>query len=193
LGIPVFLSIDPLPRFLAVAMPKLTARPFPVILAHSDCPYANRQHARNVPTQLSMNLAHPVFFQCLREKKRRRIMRKSIVALAIVGIAASLTGCAVAPGYGYPDYGDGEPYGSPYGYPYDGYGYGYDYGYGYGPAYAGAFYFGGGGSRGWYGYHHGYGGYHGGYHGGHGYGHGGTWSSSGSHGGGHGGGGGGHR
>lgn len=100
-------------------------------------------------------------------------MLRLIATLAALGLAATLTGCAVAP-YGYPAY--GQPY-----YPYypD---YGYGYGYGYTPAYGSINIWGGGGGCCYYG--HGY------WHGGHG-GHGG-WHGGGSHGGGsHGGGGGG--
>lgn len=113
---------------------------------------------------------------------REKIVSRLIASIALLALAAGLTGCAVAPGYGY-DYGYAQPY-----YP----GYGYAYGPPYAPAYGtvgiwggwggGCCYHGGGGH--W----HGRGGWHGGgwHGGGHGGSHGGNWSGGG-HGGGHGG------
>jgi hypothetical protein len=95
-----------------------------------------------------------------------------IASVAMLAVAASLTGCAVAPGY---DYAYGQPY-----YP----GYGYAYGPVYGPVYGSVDIWGG-----WGGpccYYHGGGYWHGrGWHGGGGgHGNGGSsWSSAGGQGG----------
>ncbi len=93
-------------------------------------------------------------------------MSRLIASIALLAVAATLTGCAVAPPYGY-GYGYAQPY-----YP--------DYGYGYGPPYGpvygsvgiwggwgGCCYYRGGGWHGrggWHGggWHGGGGGYHGG-------------------------------
>src|ERR1700738_2221313 len=104
--------------------------------------------------------------------------------IAMLGIAASVGSCAVAPGNGdgYP-----QPYDSAYGYSCE-----YPYGYAYGPLCAPTYgtvniwggWGGWGGYRHWHGYEH----WHGGGHGGHG-GHGGGFGGGGFGGGGHGGGG----
>ncbi|MFM0101712.1 hypothetical protein PQQ87_39395 [Paraburkholderia nemoris] len=98
-------------------------------------------------------------------------MSRLIASVAMLAVAASLTGCVVAPGY---DYAYAQPY-----YP----GYGYAYGPVYGPAYGTVDIWGGWGGPCCY------------YHGRGGYWHGGGWHGGGWHGGGggwHGGGGGSH-
>lgn len=106
-------------------------------------------------------------------------MSRLIASVAMLAVAASLTGCVVAPGY---DYAYAQPY-----YP----GYGYAYGPVYGPAYGTVDIWGGwGGTCCYYhghgGYRHGGGWHGGGWHGGggsHGGGGGSSWSSGGGHGG----------
>jgi hypothetical protein len=100
--------------------------------------------------------------------------------IGMLGVAATLAGCAVAPGYGYPGYGYAGTYDAAYP---------YDYYPGYAPIYGSIGFWGGGGcchTR----YFHGRGHYYGGGfgHGHGGFGHGGSFGR----GGGHGGGGGGH-
>ena len=105
-------------------------------------------------------------------------MSRLIASMMMLAIAASLTGCAVAPGY---DYGYAQPYYPGYGYAYGPYAPVYgtvDFGGGWGgPC---CYYRGGGYWRGRGGWHgggwHGGGG-HGGYHGGGGN----SWSSGGGH------------
>jgi uncharacterized membrane protein YgcG len=110
---------------------------------------------------------------------KEKIVSRLVASIALITLAVSLTGCAVAPGY---DYAYAQPY-----YP----GYGYAYGPPYVPAYGTIGIWGGwGGGPCCYYYHGGHGGHGhggGGWHGG-GFGgsHGGTWSSGGGGHGGHG-------
>jgi uncharacterized membrane protein YgcG len=140
-------------------------------------PQRARFRAGKLWTQFCLNRGPRFSFQAL-EQRERIVLRLISVLVA----AATLAGCAVAPGYGYPYYdGSGYPY-------YDGYGYGYPYPYAYG-YYPGDVTIGfwGGGGGGYY-YHHGYwwhgDGWHGGWHGGGWHGGGGHWGGGGSHGGG---------
>lgn len=112
---------------------------------------------------------------------KEKIVSRLVASMALLALAASLTGCAVAPGY---DYAYAQPY---YYYP----GYGYPYGPPYAPVYGSigiwggwggpCCYHGGGGGH----WHGGHGDWHGGGWHGSGFGgsHDGTWSSGGGHGG----------
>jgi hypothetical protein len=91
------------------------------------------------------------------------VMENTVLrVIAMLCIAASVSSCAVAPGY---EDGYAKPYDFVYGYPHE-----YPYGPVYAPAYGTVNFWGGwGGYHHWHGYEH----WHGGGHGGHGGGHGG--------------------
>ena len=59
--------------------------------------------------------------QRIRSPLRPPTIRRSIAASLLFATGIFLSGCVAAPGYGYPAYG----YGYPYGYAYPTYGYGY--------------------------------------------------------------------
>jgi hypothetical protein len=123
---------------------------------------------RNLRTQILLNSRARRFSHSHTWEK---IVSRLIASVAMLAVAAGLTGCVVAPGYDY-------TYAQPY-YP----GYGYAYGPVYGPAYGTVDIWGGWGGGPCCYYYHGHGGYW----------HGGGWHGGGWHGGGwHGGGGGSH-
>jgi hypothetical protein len=130
----------------------------------------------NAQTQILLNSIARDFSDAYMKEK---IVSRLVASIALIALAAGLTGCAVAPAY---DYSYAQPY-----YP--------GYGYAYGPPVYGTIGIWGGGPCCYYNGHggdhwHGHGDWHGGgwhgggWHGG-GYGgsHGGTWSSGGGHGG----------